>query len=99
MRTDVQFSTPRPAGTHRVIVGDIVRLETHGLDHVYLLDVMLARREGDRLIGNVVVVSPSADIPFDHWELKQGEEVAFHQHNIIPAHQDADNIDQRDEKR
>ncbi|MBS0969938.1 hypothetical protein CYR40_03835 [Chimaeribacter arupi] len=99
MRTDVQFSTQHPAGAHRVIVGDIVRLETHGLDHVYLLDVMLARREGETLIGNVVVVSPAADIPFDHWELKQGEEVAFHQRNIIPADQDADEVDSRDEQR
>ena len=99
MRTDVQFSTQHPAGVHRVVVGDIVRLETQGLDHVYLLDVMLARRDGEMLIGNVVVVSPSTDIPFERWELKQGEEVAFHQYNIIPAHQDADDVDQRDEKR
>lgn len=99
MRTDVQFTTQHPAGTHRVVAGDIVRLETRDLTHVYLLDVMLARREGEELIGNVVVVSPSSDIPFEQWELKQGEEVAFYQNNIIPAHQDADDVDQRDEQR
>lgn len=89
MTTDVQFTRQEPAGSHNVIVGDIVRLETRNLRHVYLLDVMLSRREGDALIGNIVVASPTTDIPVDLWELRQGQEVTFHQENIIDRRQDA----------